>query len=657
MAVAAARVALRQQGLFVGTASGAGHNCLIDALLQCLSRASVLPADLAHDADLRADIAATLRQHLVHHALAPIRPCERDHLGRPLQRGQGSDAEAYLQHHIHAEPVILELMAMHGVEAPHRWQLFVHTPWDGEHGAVDEHAFGHGAVEVTLHLFNTGNYEPVYNVDIELQSDNGAQLGSESGSDAEGGQRVFPPLPNADEQMEMDVEDLLAGADITAEQAAVPPSIPECVHEIGLPDSFAGDPRHAYEMAVASLSGCLEGARAYTEAASQACHCAFQGCGRDFGSEAALVEHVAHAHRAALANAAEARSKFVVEDADTRAVSAYLSAVEAVCQQDAPTASLVQDRACLRRYAAQLATVKNVSCFVCAGRYTRVEGEPVQEMAYYRLTDTLAPGKETGTVRSNLCAGGLSLAGYVRRHAQQRPTCSLQQSSEWTRVLDGETLLCCPEDVQCEQHAAAEGALCDACLLPICRSCAKELQRSPAHPPQLALSNDLWTSYMPREIVTHAATVLELIAASPVTTSLLCFSLDHDGARGPTTAHKAFMPPARYGARGNVTSFPLPWPDVLRELSAMEAGVQAPAVPKTGVELAETVQVLVRRGSWTEATDANRVLQHARVRRRVVLDLIRGAVQRQHRGYDLIAWADPRGPNVFQKILKNQTGK
>ena len=60
-----------------------------------------------------------------------------------------------------------------------------------------------------------------------------------------------------------------------------------------------------------------------------------------------------------------------------------------------------------------------------------------------------------------------------------------------------------------------------------------------------------------------------------------------------------------------MTSFPLPWPDVLRELSAMELATQAPAVPKTGVELAETVRVLVRSGSWTKATDANRMLQHA----------------------------------------------
>ena len=92
--------------------------------------------------------------------------------------------------------------------------------------------------------------------------------------------------------------------------------------------------------------------------------------------------------------------------------------------------------------------------------------------------------------------------------------------------------------------------------------------------------------------------------------------------------------------RGNVTSFALPWTDILRELSGMDSGEFGCALPRTGAELADTVQVLIRRGSWQQETTAQSLLHHARVRRRVVLDLLRGAVRRGHRGYSLLDWAE-----------------
>ena len=67
IATGEAREALRAcGGLFVGAASGLGHNCLIDSLLQLLCVGGVLPGELAFDASMRADIAGTVRQRLVH---------------------------------------------------------------------------------------------------------------------------------------------------------------------------------------------------------------------------------------------------------------------------------------------------------------------------------------------------------------------------------------------------------------------------------------------------------------------------------------------------------------------------------------------------------------------------------------------------------------
>ena len=87
-------------------------------------------------------------------------------------------------------------------------------------------------------------------------------------------------------------------------------------------------------------------------------------------------------------------------------------------------------------------------------------------------------------------------------------------------ATNGETtLLCCPEDTSCPEHVGSAETLCPDCSVPICRSCVKAFLEAPGKPPPLALSNDLWTSYIPEEVVTHGASVLELIAASPVTTT------------------------------------------------------------------------------------------------------------------------------------------
>eukprot|EP00959_Pyramimonas_sp_CCMP1952_P438574 9181758-Pyramimonas_sp.AAC.1 len=52
-------------------------------------------------------------------------------------------------------------------------------------------------------------------------------------------------------------------------------------------------------------------------------------------------------------------------------------------------------------------------------------------------------------------------------------------------------------------------------------------------------------------------------------------------------------------ARGNATSFPMPWTDVLAQLAAAEEAAEdghAPVIPRTGAELAGIVSVILKSG-------------------------------------------------------------
>eukprot|EP00972_Heterocapsa_arctica_P065871 9720888-Heterocapsa_arctica.AAC.1 len=103
------------------------------------------------------------------------------------------------------------------------------------------------------------------------------------------------------------------------------------------------------------------------------------------------------------------------------------------------------------------------------------------------------------------------------------------------------------------------------------------------------LANDMMIFYAPKELYTLQVSVLELICASVCLTSMICFSLEVKyGNLFDTTVH---MQRHRVGARGNATSFPMPWQDLLVQLQNLEAEGGEPAVapdlPRTGRQLAD----------------------------------------------------------------------
>ena len=132
-------------------------------------------------------------------------------------------------------------------------------------------------------------------------------------------------------------------------------------------------------------------------------------------------------------------------------------------------------------------------------------------------------------------------------------------------------MLCCPEDVQCcsrdnpsRGHAPNES--CVDCTAPICEECAQCVYATEPSLPPAGLSNDMMIYYAPSILYTENVSVMEMICASVCITSMISFTLEKKfrGSRSLDQKHNENK--HRMAARGNATSFPLPWEDLLKQL-------------------------------------------------------------------------------------------
>ena len=199
-------------------------------------------------------------------------------------------------------------------------------------------------------------------------------------------------------------------------------------------------------------------------------------------------------------------------------------------------------------------------------------------------------------------------------------------------------IICCPEDKVCERgKACPQTVLCDKCRVPVCRECEKSLFGKEPKMPAGCLANDLMVFYAPRELYTEAMTVMEMICSSVCITSMICFSMEVKyGNLFSTNVH---MQRHRVGARGNATTFPMPWQQLLAELQKLDTDQalgEAPDVPKVGADLAHVVQVLLKTHDSNDKDALARFIHQARVRRRVVVNRILEAKARGHRAYALV---------------------
>ena len=231
----------------------------------------------------------------------------------------------------------------------------------------------------------------------------------------------------------------------------------------------------------------------------------------------------------------------------------------------------------------------------------------------------------------------LGVRSYLRRYKcefSDQPTTGSYESElqDWACSVEfdrgSEHILCCPEDIRCDVCVPSDArTLCEHCHVPVCRSCHQALrsQRVPTE----GLANDMWTGYAPQQLYADQATIIEMSCASVCLTSMVCFSLELKfGNMFNTEVH---MQRHRVGARGNVTCVPLPWDHLVTELQALER--EPPALPRTGAEVADLVQLLLKSSCADRIADLKHVIHQARVRRHVVVTLILDARARGHLAY------------------------
>ena len=156
--------------------------------------------------------------------------------------------------------------------------------------------------------------------------------------------------------------------------------------------------------------------------------------------------------------------------------------------------------------------------------------------------------------------------------------------------------------------------------------------------PPATLANDMMIDDARTEFYTENIPAMEMLCASVCITSMLCFTLDkmYRGHR----AMDEFVHGSehRMAARGNATSFPLPWQDLLKQLTEgakMEDLGRSASLPRTGQELAHVVSILLKTSNAHDDSDVNmaRFFHQAMVRRSVVVKLIETMKRKGHRAY------------------------
>ena len=153
--------------------------------------------------------------------------------------------------------------------------------------------------------------------------------------------------------------------------------------------------------------------------------------------------------------------------------------------------------------------------------------------------------------------------------------------------------------------------------------------------PQHALSNDLLSFYAPSILYEKKVTIMDLICPSVCLTTVISFTLEkkHRFKENRLFDQTVHMQRHTVGTRGNATSFPMPWQEILRMLQDVET-TDAPAdLPRSGEDLVQWVQVLLKTSGDEGEDDLKGFVHQASVRADVVVALIEDLKKRGHRSY------------------------
>ena len=311
--------------------------------------------------------------------------------------------------------------------------------------------------------------------------------------------------------------------------------------------------------------------------------------------------------------------------------------------------------------------IRGLPCvFTCARKFPRVHGTKNDPIKFYRLlTPSVASalpenanrkcGDECtlsflGSLNGNKTESLFGLKTYCDTCGKNNEDITLppthEEFDDWHLLIPFASatvkVLRCPEDVQCVRLGDApqchsSKVCCEQCRAPICRECADCIfARKPSVPPA-GLSNDMMIYYAPSILYTENVTLMEMICASVCITSMITFTLEkkYRGSRALDLHHNTNT--HRMAARGNATSFPLPWEDLLKQLQDGEKLAQLGqqvSLPRTGKDLGNIVSIILKTSAGDDTEkDVAKLIHQCTVRRHVVVKLIETMKQRGHRAY------------------------
>ena len=142
----------------------------------------------------------------------------------------------------------------------------------------------------------------------------------------------------------------------------------------------------------------------------------------------------------------------------------------------------------------------------------------------------------------------------------------------------------------------------------------------------------MWTNYGLKRVYEQKVTAIELVCAAPYLTSMVLMSMESRKKRQAQDPgvfdEKAHMARHRFGARGNVITFPLPVEELLEKLAGnLPEGEDA--VPRSGQQLGQMFRVVLKTNKLGRGSEEE------------VKTLIHQAVVRRQ------AWLSNVGPSAF----------
>ena len=359
-------------------------------------------------------------------------------------------------------------------------------------------------------------------------------------------------------------------------------------------------------------------------------HTTLKCCGND------VVCLWAHLHECHLEHFADIPPELVA--------SKYTAALVEKENGHVPQVGWSVDRRTLRRLQVDLDddSCQALICACCARVAAGGTGGEIGYISVQHLFGALSP---------EAAKANWSLESYMTQYGTVASVTKRLQASEWSRTLpeaicEGMQLLCCPEDFRCKHCTQGSLQLCEACEVPLCRKCLENMCKQNACAVPEALANDNWCGYPTELLYTHKVRWIEAAAASPVWTSVINYYVEAD--RGNLIEEHLHRPEHRTAIRGNVSSFSIPWEEVLTALAPdTQRATTWEKLPHPPQVLQAIVKINVKGMLYNEAIEW---VAGARIRPWVVVALLHHLIDLQHPMCSSPLSADDAKAAVTQRV-------